>query len=40
MPLDDLGAHLIAWINVLVCAAGLVPLPEGVAHVGHARRRG
>ncbi len=40
VPLDDLGAHLIAWINVLVCAAGLVPLPEGVAHVGHARRRG
>ena len=39
-PLDDLGAHLTAWINVLVCAGGLVPLPEGVAHVAHARRRG
>ena len=35
-PLDDLGAR----INVLVCAGGLVPLPEGVAHVAHARRRG
>jgi len=39
-PLDDLGDHLMAWINVLVCAGGLVPLPEGVAHVAHARRRG
>lgn len=40
VPLDDLGAHLTAWINVLVLAGGLIPLPEGVAHVAHARRRG
>jgi hypothetical protein len=39
-PRDDLGTHLTAWINVLVCAGGLVPLPEGIAHVAHARRRG
>jgi len=39
-PHDDLGSHLTAWIDVLVCAGGLVPLPEGVAHVAHARRRG
>ena len=39
-PRDDLGGHLTAWINVLVCAGGLMPLPEGVAHVAHARRRG
>ena len=40
VPLDNLGTHLAAWINVLVFAGGLVPLPEGVAHVAHARRRG
>ncbi len=40
VPLDDLGSHLTAWINVLGSAGGLVPLPEGVAHVAHARRRG
>jgi hypothetical protein len=40
IPLDNLGTHLNAWINILVCAGGLVPLPEGVAHVAHARRRG
>jgi hypothetical protein len=39
-PLDNLGTHLTAWINVLVFAGGLVPLPEGVSHVAHARRRG
>jgi hypothetical protein len=39
-PRDNLGSHLTAWINVLVCAGGLVPLPDGVAHVAHARRRG
>lgn len=40
VPHDDLGTHLTAWINILVCAGGLVPLPEGVSHVTHARRRG
>jgi len=40
VPLDNLGTHLVAWINVLVLAGGLVPLPEGVAHVAHARGRG
>lgn len=39
-PLDNLGTHLTAWINVLVFAGGLIPLPEGVSHVAHARRRG
>jgi len=39
-PVDNLGSHLSAWINVMVCAGGLVPLPEGIAHVGHVRRRG
>jgi len=31
-PLDDLGDHLMAWINVLVCAGGLVPY-QRCAHV-------
>jgi hypothetical protein len=39
-PVDNLGTHLSAWIDVLCFAGGLVPLPEGVAHVAHARRRG
>lgn len=40
VPLDDIGTHLTAWIDVLVLAVGLVPLPEGVTHVAHLKRRG
>ena len=38
--LDDLGQHLGAWVDLLAQAAGLPPLPVGVAHVGTRRRRG
>lgn len=38
-PLDDIGAHVEAWLGFLGLAAGLPPLPRGVAHVASARRR-
>jgi hypothetical protein len=38
--LDDMGAHLSAWVDLMAQAAGLPPLPHGVAHVGARRRRG
>ena len=37
--LDDLGRHASAWVDLLATAAGLPPLPQGVAHVGNRRRR-
>lgn len=38
--LDDLGQHASAWVDLLGQAAGLAPVPQGVAHVGSRRRRG
>ena len=38
--LDDMGAHVSAWVDLMAQAAGLPPLPPGVAHVGARRRRG
>jgi hypothetical protein len=38
--LDDMGAHVSAWVDLMAQAAGLPPLPHGVAHVGARRRRG
>lgn len=38
-PLDaDLGAHLLAWSDLLCTIAGLPPLPEGVIALPGARR--
>jgi len=37
--LDDLAQHASAWVDLLATAAGLPPLPHGVAHVGARRRR-
>jgi hypothetical protein len=38
-PMDDLGLHVTAWLDLLAQAAGLPPLPQGVTHVGAMRRR-
>jgi hypothetical protein len=38
--LDDMSAHLSAWIDLMAQAAGLPPIPQGVAQVGARRRRG
>ena len=35
---DDLGAHLLAWSDLLSTIAGLPPLPEGVVALPGARR--
>jgi hypothetical protein len=35
---DQLGAHLEAWADVLASAAGLAPLPPGVAALPNRRR--
>ena len=38
-PLDgDLGAHLLAWSDLLSTIAGLPPLPDGVVALPGARR--
>ena len=36
---DDLAAHVKAWLDLLAQAAGLPPLPSGITHVGANRRR-
>jgi len=36
-PEGDVGAHLDAWSTVLCTAAGLPPLPDGVAAIGRRR---
>ena len=36
-PQGDLGEHLEAWSTILCTAAGLPPLPEGVAAIGRRR---
>ena len=38
--LDDMAAHLSAWVDLMAQAAGLPPIPQGVAQVGARRRRG
>ncbi len=38
-PVDSMTAHVTAWLDLLSQAAGLPPLPQGVTHVGTARRR-
>ena len=35
---NDLGAHLLAWSDLLCTIAGLPPLPEGVIALPGARR--
>jgi len=35
---DDLGAHLLAWSDLLCTIAGLPPLPEGVVALPGQRR--
>ena len=35
---DDLGAHLLAWSDLLCTIAGLPPLPEGVTPLPGQRR--
>ena len=37
--LDDMANHGSAWIDLMAQAAGLQPLPHGVARVGDRRRR-
>lgn len=37
--IDDMAVHVTAWLDLLTQAAGLPPIPEGVTHVGVARRR-
>lgn len=36
---DDMSAHVTAWLFLLAQAAGLPPIPEGVTNVGSKRRR-
>ena len=36
----DIFLHVQAWCNLMTEVAGLPPLPEGVASLGAARRRG
>jgi len=37
---SDIFLHVQAWCNLMTEVAGLPPLPEGVASLGAARRRG
>jgi hypothetical protein len=37
---DDIFAHVQAWCNLMTEVAGLPPIPDGVASIGSARRRG
>jgi hypothetical protein len=36
----DIFAHVQAWCNLMTEVAGLPPIPDGVASIGSARRRG
>jgi hypothetical protein len=38
--MDDMSQHASAWLDLMAQAAGMPPLPQGVAHVGARRRRG
>jgi hypothetical protein len=37
---DDMGGDVLAWANTLAQAAGLLPLPPGVASLAPPRRSG
>ncbi|MEN9687612.1 MAG: hypothetical protein RL381_624 [Actinomycetota bacterium] len=37
---EDIFAHVQAWCNLITEVAGLPPIPEGVASISSARRRG
>jgi len=37
---SDIFAHVQAWCNLMTEVAGLPPIPDGVASIGSARRRG
>ncbi len=37
-PVGDIGAHLLAWSDLLCTVAGLPPLPEGVVALPGQRR--
>jgi hypothetical protein len=37
---DDIFAHVQAWCNLMTEVAGLPPIPDGVASISAARRRG
>lgn len=37
---SDIFPHVQAWCNLITEVAGLPPVPEGVASIGAARRRG
>lgn len=39
-PIDEISAHVMAWIDLVAHAAGLPPLPSGVSQVGTAKPRG
>jgi hypothetical protein len=36
----DIFSHVYAWCNLMSEVAGLAPIPDGVASIGTARRRG
>ena len=38
--IEDIFLHVQAWCNLMTEVAGLPPIPEGVASLGAARRRG
>ncbi|CAN2193030.1 Protein of unknown function DUF3000 [Candidatus Nanopelagicaceae bacterium] len=37
---DDIFSHVHAWCNLMSEVSGLPPIPDGVASIGSARRRG
>jgi hypothetical protein len=37
---EEIFAHVQAWCNLMTEVAGLPPIPDGVASIGSARRRG
>lgn len=38
--IDDIALHVHAWCNLMSEVAGLPPIPDGVASISAARRRG
>jgi hypothetical protein len=38
--IDDIFSHVHAWCNLMGEVSGLPPIPDGVASIGSARRRG
>lgn len=38
--IDDISLHVHAWCNLMSEVAGLPPIPDGVASISSARRRG